>query len=467
MHFPERIYGIENEFGVAVRNASGTFVECRDVPVWGFMQPIEYSIRNESPVPGRIWHSNGSCTYIDTGSHPEHATAECRSIRDVVRFNKAGEFLTSQIFTRNIETGTIQLFKNNLGCDAQGAVVGDYGCHENYLIRGQNVSVKANIVELIPFLITRQILDGSGWWEQGGGFLFSQRALSIVSDIGIGTVNNRPIIHVKDTSYDTGNNARLHLICGDANILEFALYIKIGTTSLLLSLLEANKMPAIVCRNPVRTFSDIARAYDAREKIIDCGDGMKSPFDVQTIYIEAIRNELTSATFGSDTIEAEVHHIMRAWEQTLNAVYRRDTAWMVGRLDYATKKYLSDREVQRLHLVDILDSFRLRKNIDILYHAISNRTLQNRIHTAWPARRLLTDKEIADACINPPAGTRAQLRGKLVQRARAAGRKSVFELDWIMCRFLMPNTASHTFTFDDPFTSHDKAFNAFLTRMGI
>ncbi|MDP3770039.1 MAG: proteasome accessory factor PafA2 family protein [bacterium] len=465
MHFPERIYGIENEFGVAVRNTSGAFVECADPPVWKLIQPIEYSIRNESPSPGRIWHSNGSCTYIDMGCHPEHATAECRSVRDVVRHNKAGEFLASRIFTRDIGIGELHLFKNNLGCNEEGAVKGEYGCHENYLLRGQHASDKAHIMELTPFLVSRQILDGSGWWEQQGAFLFSQRSLSIVADIGAGTTNQRPIINIKNTN-DTGPG-RLHLILGDANILEFALYLKIGTTSLVLSLLEARKMPSIICTNPVAAMRDIAKSYDALEKTIHFRDCLKSPFDVQTIYWEAVKNELPSASFGSEKIEAETHHIMLCWEQTLNAIYNRDTQWMLGRLDYATKKYLSDKEVRRRQPADTDDLFSLRKDIDILYHGISDRTLQDRMNTAWSGRRLLTDKEIADAVIHPPSGTRAQLRGKLIQRMCAVDQKSIFELDWIMCRFMLPKTQLHQFTFPDPFVSHSQAFNIFLTKMGI
>jgi hypothetical protein len=89
------------------------------------------------------------------------------------------------------------------------------------------------------------------------------------------------------------------------------------------------------------------------------------------------------------------------------------------------------------------------------------------MNALWMSRRLLTDKEISDACLHPPTGTRAQLRGKLVQRMCAVDMKSIYELDWVMCRFMLPKTQLHHFSFPDPFLSYSQAFNIFLTKMGI
>ena len=115
MRFPDRIYGLEFEYGAMNQDARGVFSETKDLqPLSLIAKPINGSLYG-LPRP-RQWHINGSCSYVDTGYHPEHATAECRSVRDAVIQAKAGDILMNQIFARTFASGeTIHLFKNNIG----------------------------------------------------------------------------------------------------------------------------------------------------------------------------------------------------------------------------------------------------------------------------------------------------------------------------------------------------------------
>jgi len=145
MHFPERVYGTENELGVTRIFPDGTFQGFDDGGLPHIMIPIAIKHIPNSihcPTPGhpRIWHSNGGSTYVDTGYHPEHSTPECRSIRDAVRYNKAGEFLAARVFDEPMSTlGKLLLFKNNIGLDSQGRPHGDFGAHENYMIYREHI----------------------------------------------------------------------------------------------------------------------------------------------------------------------------------------------------------------------------------------------------------------------------------------------------------------------------------------
>ncbi|MDP3778650.1 MAG: proteasome accessory factor PafA2 family protein, partial [bacterium] len=328
MHFPERVYGTENEHGITRIFPDGTFNGINDsMPNYMPSIAIKWipqSVHCYAPGHPRIWHSNGGSTYVDTGYHPEHSTPECRSIRDAVRYNKAGEFLIAQVFDEPMSPiGKLLLFKNNIGLNEEGQPCGEFGAHENYMVYTSQIRDTKKGPWLIPFLITRQIMDGAGLWSHGG-YSFSQRAHAITKEFGSGTTSDRPLINTKSTA-DTGNQERLHLILGDANILEFATYLKIGTTALVLNLIEGRQVPQIICASSVEDMKEVCAHYDALEPLVELlhADGTKdkkSAYETQVIYLEAAQRELASGSFDSEETEAELKHVALCWEQTLNAI---------------------------------------------------------------------------------------------------------------------------------------------------
>ncbi len=110
-----------------------------------------------------VFLPNGSRLYLDVGSHPEYATAECDSILDVVTQDRAGEYILNDLRVSAEERladegirGEIHIYKNNT--DSAG---NSYGCHENYLTARTDDQTSLSDV-VIPFLITRQIFAGAG-----------------------------------------------------------------------------------------------------------------------------------------------------------------------------------------------------------------------------------------------------------------------------------------------------------------
>lgn len=435
MLFRKRVFGIENEFGVARVFPDGTLGSVdtsqghRELAFP--LQTIPHSISSCHSGQKRIWHTNGGCTYLDCGL-PEHATPECASVRDALRYTKAGEMLVAKVFDALMtENGKLLLFKNNAGVDEYGHVYGQFGCHENYAIYTAEVTNRQSRAAfyLIPFLITRQIMDGAGWWTSDTTFLFSVRALGIRNEFGGCSTDNRPLIHFKATA-DTGDQRRLHIIMGDANILEFATYLKIGTTALIINLLENDAMPDIICSANGAEIIQAISARDALDPIVPIDNDQFSAFDIQVRYCEAARKQLSDATFECQELEAELKHIAQMWEQTLNAIYRRDSPWMWGRLDWATKRFIGEREIKRRKPKDTHETFLLLKDIDILYHEITDRTFQNAVNGAWSDRRLVSDREILDATEHPPCHTRAQCRGSYIDLLNSYGVKELKHIDW-------------------------------------
>jgi len=465
MRIPDRIYGIENELGVVMQHTDNTWHTVQGQYTKQLLQAGPNSVLPFLQVI-RLWHSNGACTYVDTGEHPEYASPECRSVKDTVLYTKAGELLMRDIFSRPFPNGSrMVLIKNNVGCDSSGEVDGHFGCHENYLIYRLNLEDISKMKQFTPFLISRQIMDGAGWWQADGTYLFSQRSIGIMDEIGRTTTNNRPLITLRDTINDTGLMRRLHIIPGDANILDVACFLKIGTMSLVIALAEAGLMPEIQYSYPATTMKEIACNPDVTApcKNFTHKEKQLSPFDMQVIYYETVERNLPGAEFASPKVEAETRMIMTLWKQTLDALYGRDEEWMLGRLDHATKRHLANRVIgtRNLSPSEMQD---IRKNVDIMYHNITDRTLQQRMNIRWADRRLLTDKQIEKACYFAPSNTRAHIRGLFVSSILDIADNVQSRIDWIVCKDGEMSSYDGEFTMTDPFSSSDPHFSQFLMR---
>lgn len=471
MRFPDRVYGIENEFGVACIDSDGKIYGIDEPTSSGTqrnlfvnLRIIPHSVMAHTPGVARIWHSNGGCTYLDTGRHPEHATPECRYIHDVVRFNKAGERLAASIF-KHPRNGNFRvlLFKNNIGISEMGDIQADFGCHENYLTYGAHTMRSNTAFAFIPFLITRQILDGAGMWSSKDSFFFSPRALSIRRAFSDGTTGDRGIINSKGLG-DSGNLKRLHLILGDANILEFSIYLKMGTTALVLALIESGMTLASPYPQPVENMQTLSRSYDPFAPLIQI-DAYRhlSAFDIQTMYAEIVRKELSYGEFESEETEAELKNVMLAWEQTLHAIYARDTAWMVGRLDHATKRFLGDQAMKRRLSHDPQEKNNTLRDLDILYHGITNTSLQERMNIQWSTRRIVTERDVLDAMTQPPARTRAVYRSAYINLLTQHNDVHAEHIDWTAFG-AVTEPFYNFFLCPDPFVCNNETFREFMEK---
>jgi len=199
---------------------------------------------------------NGARFYNDH-THPEYSTPECRRLTDLVAQDRAGERIVQRAADRrNASLGGphVQLYKNNT--DFHGH---SYGCHDNYLVL-RSIPFAQLVAGLLPFLVSRQVITGSGKvgieaQESGyvpGAYQLSQRADFMETDMSVDTMHNRPILNTRDEPHaDRGKYRRLHLIIGDANMCEYATALKVGTTQLVLDLIERGAAPLLELEQPV------------------------------------------------------------------------------------------------------------------------------------------------------------------------------------------------------------------------
>src|SRR6266446_623284 len=258
-----RIFGLENEYGLTCTLNGQRRLSPDKVARYLF----------EKVIPGarnaNVFLENGARLYLDTGFHPEYATPECDDVAELVIHDKAGERIVEDLLHQAEKrlredgiSGNILLFKNNT--DSAG---NSYGCHENYLV-SRDVSFQRLAEALIPFFVTRQIFAGAGKVLQtprGFHYCLSQRAQHICQEISGATTSSRSIINTRDEPHaDAEKYRRLHVIVGDSNMSEIATYLKIGTTALVLDMIEDGFFDHdYSLQSPVQAIRDIS--HDPRE----------------------------------------------------------------------------------------------------------------------------------------------------------------------------------------------------------
>jgi proteasome accessory factor A len=440
-----RIFGLENEYGVTCTLDGQRRLSPDEVARYLFRRVVSWGRSSN------VFLANGARLYLDVGSHPEYATPECDSIYDLVVHDKAGERIldnllesAEQRLTEEGIRGTIHLFKNNT--DSAG---NSYGCHENYLTsRTDDFSHYAEI--LIPFFVTRQIYSGAGkvlQTSRGAMFSIAQRAEHIWEGVSSATTRSRPIINTRDEPHaDAEKYRRLHVIVGDSNMSEYTTFLKLGTTSILLRMVED---PGVVLRdltleNPIRAIREISHDITCRRKVRLANGREASAFEIQSEYLNrALRY---SETHDLNDLEKRA---LAMWEHCMTAI-EDDPLTLTREVDWVIKHHLIER-YRAKHGLEMSDP--KVALIDLQYHDVNqDRGLFYVLQGKGAVERIVTDEEIDLAVEHPPATTRARLRGEFIRKAKA--RKRDYTVDWVHLK--LNDQAQRTVLCKDPFKAYDE-----------
>ena len=380
--------------------------------------------------------TNGARLYVDH-AHPEYSTPEVTTPLDVVRWDKAGEqvMLDASIRAAQLPGGPqILLYKNNT--DNKGA---SYGAHENYLMRRSTPF--ADIVRhLTPFFVSRQVVTGAGRVGigqdgRGHGFQVSQRADFFEVEVGLETTLKRPIINTRDEPHaDPEKYRRLHVILGDANLSEISTYLKVGTTSVVLAMIEDRFIsPELTVQNPVQALRAVSHDPTLRH-LVTLADGRQlTAIQLQLEYLDLARKYVEDR-LGSD-VDEQTADVLRRWESVLDRL-EVDPLLCAGELDWVAKlKLLTqyrdrdglDWDDAKLHLIDLqYADLRPAKG---LYH---------RLVAGGRIERLLDDQSVSAAMHDPPTDTRAYFRGRCLEKYAA----DVAAASWDSVIFDLPGRES-------------------------
>src|SRR5499425_842356 len=358
--------------------------------------------------------TNGARLYVDH-AHPEYSSPDCTDPLAAVLWDKAGERVMAAAAAQASAmpgTAPIQLYKNNT--DNKGA---SYGCHENYLM--SRATPFAEIVRhLTPFFVTRQVVCGAGRVGRGAdgreeGFQISQRADFFEVEVGLETTLKRPIINTRDEPHaDPDKYRRLHVIIGDANMSEISTYLKLGTTALVLSMIEDRFLTTdLGIDGAVAELRAISHDPACRH-LVALRDGRRmTAVQLQMEYLDRAR-KYTEDRYGADVDEMTAD-VLDRWESVL------------GRL--AEDPMLTSRELDWVAKLELAEGYRTRDRlswghprlqlVDLQYSDVRpERGLYNRLAARGRMVRLVSDEEVARAVEQPPDDTRAYFRGRCLQK---------------------------------------------------
>ncbi len=424
-----RIYGLENEYGIICTSdrRGGKALSIQNAVMYLFREIISGRMYPD------VFLENGARFYQDIGCHPEYATPECDNVSDLVSHDKAGERIIERLSVaaeRKMQAdgflGRISVFKNNT--DTPGNT---YGCHENYLM-DRRVSFRQLAAQLIPFFVTRQVFAGAGKVKSTnrGAYAISQRAQHIREEISIATTTARGIINTRDEPHaDREKYRRLHVIVGDSNMSEFATYLKIGTTAIVLRMIEDNFIKQrLALRDSVRAIQQISEDITCTRKI-ELENGKRlSGVEMQWEYLECAKQYFEQVE--SDPVTDQ---IMARWEYVLTCL-ETDPMQLDRELDWVIKKKLIETYVESRQLK--WNSAKVLM-LDLQYHNIRPELgLYYKLEKDGRVERIVSDSEVEQAMHHPPETTRAKFRGRFVKLANE--RKILCGVNWSYIQLYEP-----------------------------
>ena len=416
----KRIYGIETEYGIIF------------TPEGRKTLPVEKAIRFlfEKLITTEhflnVFLENGARFYQDTGCHPEYATPECSSPRQVAIYDQAGERILEDLQNYAEEKireeripGKLSIFKNNTDF-----VGNSYGCHENYLV-DRDVDFYYLAEQLIPFLVTRQIFTGAGkvfQTQDGVHYCVSQRAQHIYQKISGTTTNDRSIINTRDEPHaDREKYRRLHVIVGDSNMSEVTNFLKVGTCSIVLQMIEDNFINKdFTLRNPVKAIKDITYDVTCKRRLRLDNGREYSPIDIQREYCE-----LAQKYSEQYPVDDEHKEIVAKWQYVLDCL-ADDPRKLDREVDWVIKRRMIEAYIDKTGC-----SWNDPKvfMMDLQYHDIQRkRSLYYLLERAGAVEREFTDADVEKAKSTPPPDTRARMRGEFIKLAREHSIQ--YDLDW-------------------------------------
>ena len=408
---------------------------------------------------------NGARLYLDVGAHPEYATAECRSVADLVANDRAGERLyasmaaqaDSRLAAKGVG-GRIHLFKNNL--DAAG---NSFGCHENYLVR-RRTDYRARIAATLPYFVTRQIVAGAGYIRRAkdgpAAYCFSQRADQMWDAISSASTRSRPMINTRDEPHgDPELYRRMHVIVGDSNMCEATTALKVAATQAVLAMLEdGGILPRMELADPVSAIRDTSADLAGRARLELADGGWITPIEVQERTREAVLRHFDAKGYTAE-LDASTSYLLDLWGRAVESVKSGDPSAVATEIDWAAKLSLFSRYMERAGAT--LDDPRLAR-LDLAYHDITAAGLRPSMEETGMLRTFASAEAVRAAMTTPPSDTRAKLRGDFVEKARR--RRLDYAADWTNLRLLEAEGA-RSVVLKDPFASVDERVDRLMEEM--
>jgi proteasome accessory factor A len=432
-----RILGTETEYGIIARspkhpdpvdNSFRLISHCPRLPaptaLWDyenenpFLDARGFEVEGEPERPGASYNrqlnkilSNAGRLYVD-GAHPEYSTPECSNPREIVAYERAGDtFVAECLASLNTSLGEDEFLVYRNNSDGKG---NSFGYHENYLI-SRKIPFEHIAQVLLPFFVSRQIFCGAGKVGAENGtdhtsYQLSQRADFLECVYDLNTMVNRPIINTRDEPHTQQSQfRRLHVIVGDANMCEISTFLKVGTTAIIMDMLENQGiLPHIELSNPVNAVKQVSRDLTIKASLSIQNGRHTNALAIQQAFLNAAHDFYTTRELSPITKE-----VLIRWESVLEQL-ERDPMTLNREIDWVAKRALIESYMDRKQCS--WEDPRIAM-MDLQYHDIRTaKGLYYTLERTGKMERLTHDEEIQRAMNTAPTQTRAFFRGACLQR---------------------------------------------------
>jgi Pup amidohydrolase len=425
----KQICGTEQEFGVNV-NEDASAIVSQSLP---------------------FWTENGGAFFKDNEHHVEAQTPEETNPATLAIRHHAMRDLAVRMKLSE------RLFANNRTIGFGNACDYSYGLHENIWTKSHT----EDWYLLIPFLVSRVLINGSGYFDRNGKFQMSQRADFLSFDQSTFTTADYPnyssprgILCTRVSESKKGRN-RLHIICGDNNIAPIATLLSFGYLSLIVELLEIGALPDIgftpkeSCADLQRISKSVETTLDQENWYLRCARKEISAIDVLMLVREAGQRCFGGRDPVTDTILIILNDTI--------VKLRRNPMELYGRLDWITKGTMVGQNG---------DSNPVTKaSLDLAYHDLTGLGMGRYLLKSGHFERLASKKVMTMAAEIPPMDTRAYFRGKLVKGVSdLSNLKFLYHSkNWQQCIVSdFHGHSVHIAQIEDPFNTYGKELETLL-----
>ena len=466
-----RAVGIETEYGVtSARLAPGG--EGAPLSVDEAVQEVFRDV--SSPRSGtHRFTTSGARLYVDVGQHPEYAGPECVWVSDVVAQDLAGDaVLASMTRAANARLeprgARIHLLKSNT--DAWGAT---FGCHENYQV-GRNAPLPLG--GLVGLLAARQILAGAGALPADGGrpeaggtngtddlsrplgpMRYSARADHIHGAASADPTRERAFVNTRDEPHaDASRWRRLHVVAGDSAVSPWTTALKVVLVDAALTLVERGQWDLADCE--LADPAHAAHVWNQDPNTACRRVGGRSDITCPDL-VELVLERLASpAADEADGLTARVLDLAGRGARALRSGRPEPVA---TELDWAIKHRVLARVAERAP--SGWRDPRVRR-AELAYHDLSADTgLREALTAAGLMTPLVAPPDVEDARAQPPRGTRAGLRGRVVAACERTGRSA--SIGWAHVRLDDPPRPQ--IDLPDPQQAEDAGVEALLAEIEV
>jgi hypothetical protein len=470
------VMGGETEYALSARRADGTTYEQAAFLSRFFAHTHALLGYTSTSTRGRFLR-NGGLLYLDAGLHMEWATPEVTSPFEVVRYLEAGDRIMERALTSLAAGGSdiADVFCSRVNVDYLSRTM--WAAHESYMHRAP---VHVLPVELAPFLASRVLFGAGGWDVRAPAlrFTMSPRAHFITTLIDRDSQFVRPLFHSKDEPHSGTGTHRLHVACGESLCSRTANVLRFGTTALVLAAIERGAAPGseVALASPVAAVHAFAGDPEGRATATLTSGRPITALALQFHYLEHVERRLHALPFPW------AEEVCVLWRRTLTelaaggecaaatldwgikrALFKRclerhGLGWsalplwdgVLRRLQRRRARVFGDREPLLLHELlqpsDSLEAETIRLipslarrglawdqlpalvrarnevfELDAKFAALGERGIFNTLDRAGALPHRIRELDVADAVNNPPADTRARIRGRVVQQLSEQG----------------------------------------------